>query len=156
MSPQNAHSRVAKIKAHNRVHMETIICPYIVSYELHYIPCIQVLTILSSRATSNTPLYSSLSAAAAARSLTPARSIPSCSHHLQETNPPGLCTVFLQRSRIVRVEIYCAALFCLFRMYNPIYVNPASSIPASSGGYYQPPSSRLFGCLTMIRRANLC
>ena len=126
---------------------------------MHYniFPCLQVLSVVSSRTASSPPLSSSLyAAAAAAQSLIPASSIPSCSHHLRETQAPVLRTEFLQRSRIGHVVIYFLTVFCLFRMYTPPYSKPSSSIYAASGGYYQPLSYRLLGCLPVICRATLC
>ena len=82
--PQHAHSWVAELQTQNIGNRDTILCPSIVLDVLHYIPCLQLLPVLSSRAAFSTPLSSSLSAAATARSLSPSRLSPSCSHHLQE------------------------------------------------------------------------
>ena len=71
---------------------------------------------LSNQSVSSPSLYSSLSAAASARTLTPDSSIPSCFHRLQATQAPELCTVFSQRSRISSSAMYCVTVFCLFNI----------------------------------------
>ena len=59
---------------------------------------------------------SSLYASVTARTLTPARSIPYCSHHILAIQAPGFRTIFLQRSRIGRVAMYCTTMFCFFNI----------------------------------------
>ena len=152
MVPQYAHNWVVEFQSQNRGHRDTRLCPYFVLNSLYYIPCLQFLTVVYSHDASSPPLSSSPSSAASARSLESARSSPSCSHNLQENQAPGLCTYLLHSSIIGRVAIYCAAAFCLFRMYTPISLKPASF---TRGGCSQPPFYRFLGCLLVIRRVTL-
>ena len=58
------------------------------------------------------PLISySPSTSSTIRSHAPDRLIPSCSHNIQATQAPGLCTIFSQRSIIGSVTMYCANMF---------------------------------------------
>ena len=86
--------------------MGTILCPYNVFNALRYIPCILLLTTASYRSNYFIYLPSYPSAAAAAITLEPSRYTPSCYLHLIEIQAPGLRTIFLQRSRIISVEMY--------------------------------------------------
>ena len=70
----------------------------------------------------------------------PTRSITSFSYHLFTTNIPGICTVSLQRSRVGRIEMYCASILCLISTHADTSSNPASCIAVSKCGYYQLPS----------------
>ena len=106
MSPQHAHCLVVVFQSQNRYHRDTRLCPYNVLNSIRYIPCCQFLPVVSYRSVSSPPLSSSLSAAAVARALAPARSISSCSQHLQSNQAPGLRTFLFQRSIIGRVKIY--------------------------------------------------
>ena len=90
---------------------------------------------------------------------------PAPSHPLGQSPPvpttsekkqaPGLRTDLLQRCRIGGIEIYCANVLYLFRMYTPISSKPASYIAAARGGYYQLPSSSILGRLPVIRCTTL-
>ena len=86
----------------------------------------------------------------------PAKSNPSYSHHLFETRIPGLRTASSQRSRIGRVAMYCATVFCLLRMYASTSSKPASRITSPKGEYYHQATGRHRGCRPVIRQANLC
>ena len=68
------------------------------------------------------------SSVAAAFSLVPFQSIPVCSHHLLGTRAPGRLTAAFHRSRIGRVAINCATVFCLRRIDVQICTIPASFI----------------------------
>ena len=61
------------------------------------------------------------SSAAASANLALARSRPSCFKNLLETQAPDLRTISSQRSRIVRITVYCATVLFLFRTYDTIY-----------------------------------
>ena len=140
VAPYHANYLVVDFQNQNRCHRYTRLCPYIVLDMLTYTPCLQILPVVSSCDASSPRFHYSPSVCAAACFLFPASSIPSCSHHLQETQAPGLRTDRSQRSRIGRVAIYCAVVFYLFWMYTPISSNTASSIADASSGYFQPPS----------------
>ena len=116
VSPQRAHNWVVKFQYQNRGHRETIIYPTNVFNFLRFTPFLNFLPVSSYRSTSSPFIPSSLSAAAAATALAPDRSRTSCYYHLLSTQPPGLCTVFLQRSRIRHVAMYCATILCLFKI----------------------------------------
>ena len=58
----------------------------------------------------------SAASAASALSRAPFQSIPVCSHHRRVTCAPGRWVDFSHRSRIVRVAINCATVFCLRRI----------------------------------------
>ena len=74
------------------------------------------------------------SSVAAAFSLAPFESIPVFSHHLLATHAPGRLTAPSHRSRIGRVAINCATVFCLQRIDVQIRTIPASFIaPARDG-----------------------
>ena len=118
-------------------------------------PCFLILPAVSSCATSSTQFSYSMSDAFASISLAPYKSISFWYHHRCETQAPGNQTDRSQRSRISRVTIYCATVFCLRFVYTLISSKPASSIAATSGGYSHPPYPRLCGLLTVIRRATL-
>ena len=92
-----------------------------------------------------------LHADAASASLVPASSSSSCYHHLLETHAPGLRTIFLQKSIIGYAVVYYATVFCLFRKYSPISLNPDSSISICRGEYYQIPYYHRFVCFPVIR-----
>ena len=68
------------------------------------------------------------SAAASAFSLAPFQSITVCSHHHLGTRAPGRQIAFSHRSRIGRVAINCATVFCLQRIEVQILMIPASFI----------------------------
>ena len=107
------------------------------------------------------PLPSSLSpylypSSASAAVLDLARSSIFYYHHLSDTHTPGIWTNSSHRSIIVRVEMYCMGILCLFRTYYPIPSNPASCITVSSGGYYQLPYTCRFGFLPIICLDTMC
>ena len=110
--------------------------PYLVYFYTLYpllFPQLWESSILTHLLFSNTSL--SASAAADAVSLSPAKSIPDCSHHRIPTCAPYFFYTTLQRSKIDRVAIYCAAIFYLYQMQVSIGSNPASYISASSKVY---------------------
>ena len=92
----------------------------------------------------------------AALSFAVSRSIPSCYHHRRDTLSPSFCVALSQRSRIDRVAMYCATVFCLLVMTFRIPSNPASLMASFRVGYAQYPSSLLRGCLHVIRSAAPC
>ena len=113
----------------------------------------------SSGITYYSPINSSTSKSAAAATaifFAPSKSRPACYNHRQDTLTPGLRVDRSQSSRIGRVAIYCATVFCLLMMYLPIPSKPASTITSSKGGYYQLPPPQLRGCLPVSRHATLC
>ena len=61
----------------------------------------------------------------AARYFDVSQSMPFWSDHLLDTPTPPLGVVCSHRSRIGRVAMYCATVFCLFVIYFLISVNPA-------------------------------
>ena len=72
--------------------------------------------------------------AASALSRAPFQSIPVCSHHRRDTRAPGRRVDFSHRSRIGRVAINCATVFCLRRIDVRIRTIIASFIaPANKG-----------------------
>ena len=106
---------------------------------------------------SSSPIVSSLSNfSAGALFFAPYKSRPTCYHHLRDTLAPSLRADRSQSSRIGRVAIYCATVFCLFLMYFPVPLKPDSVSASSNGWYYQLPSPCLLICLMVSRRATLC
>ena len=77
---------------------------------------------------------SAASSTASAFSLAPFQLIPVCSHYRLGTRAPGRITSFSHRSRIVRVAINCATVFCLWRIEVRILTIPASFIASASDG----------------------
>ena len=73
----------------------------------------------------------SLSAAAAAASLSPAKLSPACSHRCIYTRIPGALSEPSHSSNSDRVAMYYATMFCRRRMYSSIVKNPASSLAVS-------------------------
>ena len=69
--------------------------------------------------------------------LSPSRYRPTCYHHCRDTLAPCLRVDRSQRSRISRIAIYCATVFCLLMVYVLIPLNPASGIASSNDGYSQ-------------------
>ena len=96
------------------------------------------------------------SPATAAVNLYPTSSSYSFSQHLLATHAPGILTFSSHRSRIGRVAMYCATVFCLFITYSPISLHPYSCIAVSSGGYYQLSSTFRFDCLPVILMDTMC
>ena len=91
-------------------------------------------SIASSDSESVTAYVPSSAAAASALSRATFQSTPVCSHHLQATRAPCRLVEFSHRSRIGRVAINCATVFCLRRIDVQIQTIPASFIaPASEG-----------------------
>ena len=77
---------------------------------------------------------SAASSAASAFSLDPFQLIPVCSHNRLGTSLPGRLTAFSHRSRIDRVAINYATVFCLRNIEVQILTIPASFFaPASDG-----------------------
>ena len=72
--------------------------------------------------------------ASAARSFDVSQSMPFWYYQLLDTLSPPLVVVRLHRSRIGRVAMYCATVFCLFVIYFLIYVNPASFMAPTREG----------------------
>ena len=77
---------------------------------------------------------SAASAAASSLSLAPFQSIPVCYHQRLGTRDPGRLFAFSHRSRIGRVAINCATVFCLRRIEVQIRTIPASFIDPTSDG----------------------
>ena len=77
---------------------------------------------------------SAASSAASAFSLAPFQYIHVYSHHRLGTRAPGRLTAFLHRSRIGRVAINCATVFCLRRIEVRILRIPVSFIAPTSNG----------------------
>ena len=75
---------------------------------------------------------SAASAAASAFSMAPHQSIPVCSHHCLGTRATGRLIAFSHRSRIGRVAINCATVFCLQRNEVRILIIPAPFIAPAS------------------------
>ena len=96
------------------------------------------------------------SAAAATLFFAPSKSMRACSHHCRDTLTPVCQVARSQSSRIGRVIIYCATLFCLLVIDFLIPSKPASPIASAKGGYSQLPPPYLRGCLLVIRHVNLC
>ena len=116
MYPYHYHSWVVEFQFHNRGHSDTRLCPSNVFNTLSYTLCLHFLPVFSYRSVCSPYLYSSPSAADTTCTLTHTRSIPSCSHHHQATQAPGLRTVFLQRSIIIRIIMYYTSVLCLFKI----------------------------------------
>ena len=155
--PQRAHNWLVEFQSQNRGHINTRLCPFILFKLLIRISCLRLLPVtaylyVSYYSLSPYPPHPSAPTAA----LAPARSSLSCFHHLLENHAIGVCTVSSHSSIIVRLVIYCATLFFLFRTYSPISSSPASSIVVSSDGYSQLPSAWRFGFLQIIHLSTLC
>ena len=91
-------------------------------------------SIASSDSESVTASVPRSAAAASALSCAPFQSIHVCSHHLRATRAPGRWVAFLHRSRIGRVAINYATVFCLRRIDVRIRIIPVSFIaPANEG-----------------------
>ena len=107
VSLQLAHSWVVDFQSQNRGHIKTRICPSNVFSTILYIPCLRLLPVSAYRSYPFTslPPYPppSPSTDTAITALAIARSSPSCSYHILATHAPGLRTVSMQRSIIVRV-----------------------------------------------------
>ena len=89
---------------------------------------------LDSKSVNSFAPGSAASAAASAFSLAPFQSTPVCSYHRLCTRATGRLISFSHRSRIDRVAINCANVFCLQRIEVRILTIPASFIaPASDG-----------------------
>ena len=97
---------------------------------LYYIPIMYLMRLAISHAFGSflfpptaptlplhSPSYLSAAAAASTAALALARSNTFFSHHLLATHFPVLLTILLNRSRIRRVGMYCAAVLCLFWIY---------------------------------------
>ena len=129
----SAHSRAVMFHTLHRFKRDTILVP------------IWFISILCTRCCcliyGGLLYYSSpsfyASAAADAVSLAPAKSITDCFHHRIPTCAPLFLYATSQRSKIDRVAIYCAAIFCLYQMQVSIGSNPASSISTSAKVYSQ-------------------
>ena len=96
------------------------------------------------------------SAAAATLFFAPSKSMPACYHHRRDILATGRRLDRSQRSRIGRIAIYCADVFCLLVTDFLIPLKPASPIASSNGGYAQLPPPCILVCLPEIRRATLC
>ena len=100
---------------------------------------LDLLTPLDSSSPPNFLFYSNSDsdtiAASDALFFTTARSMPACSHHRQYTLAPGYQVACSQRSRIGRVAIYCATVFCLLVNNFLIPSKPASSIASDRVRY---------------------
>ena len=104
---------------------------------------------------SKSVLVSGSAASAAAFSRAPFKSIPVYSHHRLDTRAPGRRVACSHRSRIGRVTIKCATVFCLRRIDVLIPTIPVSFITPANGGYNHLPSFRRRGCLPVIFLATL-
>ena len=120
MFPQCAHNWVVEFQSQNRGHRHTRLYPYNIFSALLHISCLWLLPVAAYLSSPFPSLYPSPSSADAVATLAPASSSPSLSHHLLATHDPDIRTVSLQRSKIGRVAMYCATVFCLFRTYSPI------------------------------------
>ena len=69
-----------------------------------------------------------------ARSFPVSQSTPFWSHHLLDTHAPTLSVVYSHRSRIGRVAMYCATVFCLFVIDFLISLNPRPLWPPPERG----------------------
>ena len=76
--------------------------------------------------------------------------IPVCSHDRRDTCAPGRRVAFSHRSRIGRVVMNCATVFCLWRIEVLIPTIPVSFIIPANGGYIQLLSFLCRGCLPVI------
>ena len=153
--PQRDNNWVVEFQFNNRFHINTRICPFILFKLLLHISRLWFLTVSAYVSIYSSSLSPSPSDAAAA-TLGPDIYSPFCYHHLLATHSYDICTVYLHRSIIVRITIYCATAFCLFGKYSTISSNPASCISISIGGYSQLPPACCFGCLPVIRLDTLC
>ena len=109
--PHRAHSWVVEFQSQNRGHRNTRLCQYNVFNAILYIPCLWFLLVSAYRSSYYPPIPPSPSYATINAAFEPARSSTSCSHHLLSTHPPGLRTVYLQRSRIGRAKMYHTTVF---------------------------------------------
>ena len=80
------------VSTQNIGYRDTRLCPSIVLVYYRSIPCLQYRSGVSSCADPSPNFSSSPSDSSAALSFDPSRSITSCSHHLQDTQSPGLRT----------------------------------------------------------------
>ena len=72
--------------------------------------------------------------AVSALSRAPFQTITVCSHHLRATRVPGCLVAFSHRTRIGRVAINCATVFCLLMIDVRTRTIPASFVaPANEG-----------------------
>ena len=71
---------------------------------------------------------------AAALFFVPSKSMPAYSHHRQDTLNPGRQVDRSKRSRIGRVAMYCATMFCLLVTDFMIPYNPDYPSASSNGG----------------------
>ena len=150
-----AHIRTVVLHTLNRVQRGTRLCPYLTNCAtLHLLLLPQfmesfvlLLLIYSSI------LYLSASSAAAAVSLALDKSIPAYYYHRIPTRSPCFLSAASQRSINDRVAIYCATVFCLWKMYVSIGSNPACVLAASADVYSHFPSSLRRGKRPVSRHA---
>ena len=148
MSPYRAHNWVVEFQYHNRVHRDTRICPYNVFNVLCYIPCIQFLTFASYQSASSPSLPSFSSAVTTTIALAPARSVPSFSHHLLETQAPAPSSLRGPESSASQCyeQPYSASLrHKLSYPQNP----PPPFLSPAVGNPTPPPPYRRFVCLPL-------
>ena len=113
-----AHSRVVVFHTLHRGKRDTRLCPNLVYWSTLYpllLPQLRESSFLIPLFYSSSPSLS-VFAAAVAVSRAPSRSSPACSHHRIPTYAPHFLSAASHRSRIGRVTIYCATVFCLRRM----------------------------------------
>ena len=79
---------------------------------------------------------STSSSDAAVTSHAPTRSSIPFYHHLFTTHIPVICNVSSHRSKIGRITIYCASIFCLIITHASTSSKPASFIAVYKGGFY--------------------
>ena len=108
------------IPSQNSGYKVTRLCPYIILV-CYFVPppsfpyCRHFRGIPSSY-----PIVSSTSdSTAVALLFAPSKSRPACYHHCRDILSPVLRADRSQRSRIGRITIYCATVFCLLMMYFP-------------------------------------
>ena len=80
------------------------------------------------------------------------RSIPSFYHHPRDTLAPFLCMARSQRSRIGRVAMYCATVFCLLVTAFQIPSNPHGLLQMRISPLPTPPFPRLYGAIFKCSR----
>ena len=129
MFPQISHNWVVTFQSNNRVHRNTRICTFIVFKLILHIPCIWFLPVENHLSISSSSLYP-YPPTSSSTSLDTYISSPSCYHHLLVTQTPGISTVSSHRSRISRVEMYCAAILWLFRKHSTISLTPTPPSPS--------------------------
>ena len=111
--PYSDHSWMVVFQSHNTGYRGTRLCTYMVLKFYVVLPIyFPGNPSFSHYASSGSP-----STTASADSQSPSMPNLSCYHHFLETHVPGLCTSSSQRSRIGRVAIYCAIVFCLLKTY---------------------------------------